>query len=429
MDQHTGANVCNPPMTVYIDVAGCIRRQLDAAHVARYFELNGCLVTDTPDTADLLIAFTCGVTVPQLQESMELVRRLQGHPGELIVAGCVPGSAGEVLQRVHSGRTLTTAQLPSIDQLFPTFRTHLCDVPDANKPKRPDRSLFRLLQLLAAELQHSRVFLRRCARFLNEQLSNRLKPVAFLHVVNGCLANCSYCAVRPAVGSLRSKPLDECLTEYEQLLQHGYRRFVIEGEDVGAYGLDIAHTFVDLLDGLAQLDRTLSTGWTIHEFSPQWGVRYSEALLRTISSGRVRRMGFGIQSGSRRILRLMRRYDNLDALMTLLSACGKADPTLCRRAHFIVGFPSESDADFDASVDMMRRMRLEHYMLFPYSNVAGAPSHGMQDQVSHGVIDDRLRKVSNTLEHDGYVTAAHYTNYLLCERRRGARHAAQSNRG
>lgn len=398
----------------------CEGRGVDAARLVTYFKLNNCRMLARPDQADFIIIFTCAFSNPIEGYYLDLINRFHLHryKGEMIVTGCLPAIAPAKLSRIFKGRTITTCDLETIDTVFPWFDMRIRDVPDANtchysKFVLPDpwpvkaEKVLEFTRKSIHEFEWSARFLKKGTQYLKTRLINqagRFTQTALpvipekqkrhgIRIGSGCLGNCSYCGIRKAIGPLQSKPLNACLTEYRRLLTEGHREFVIGSEDTGAYGRDIGSSLPQLLDALEQADSGMAVRWYLTSLKPIWLLEFQSQILKLVRRGKLSHLECPIQSGSTRILDRMNRPVDLRETEKILTAIRKAAPDIALITHIIVGFPSETDHDFEKTMALLKRHSFQSIVLNPYDDKPQSMASRMEHKVPADVIAARYEIV------------------------------------
>jgi MiaB/RimO family radical SAM methylthiotransferase len=355
---------------VYLQNDGCARRSMDTHRLASYFRRNGWTLAPGPREADLIVLATCGYTHEKANESLRWVERLSGLASKLLVTGCLPAIEPERLAAIFSGPVIHPSNLAAIDKCFPDHQVRIHEIPESNRlwagPSRGGR--------------HDMPF--------------------YVKIGEGCLGRCAFCAIRKATGGHRSKSLDECLDEVRRGLEQGYRRFHLVSEDVGAYGLDLGLTFVDLLSRVLAIDPAVRVKFD--DFRPLWAVRYLGDLAPLVGTGQVYHILSPIQSGNQQVLRAMGRFSDVEGIRDALQQLKEAHTELRLVTNCIVGFPTETPAAFRDTLALVGEIRFDAGRMFPYSpreNTAGA---GMEEEVSEQEVRRRLTLAVRELERDGY---------------------------
>lgn len=366
---------------IFIEIVGCCRRRsLDATRLVNYFRLNNCVISKEPEKSDYIILITCAYKKSKEDDCFKLINKFKNYKGELIVLGCLPGISPSKLKKEFKGKCLVTEKLDEIDKFF-NFKTKFSELPDANKE-------FILLDPRDSE---------------DVEIGNieRKKGSCFLRISRGCIANCSYCAIPKATGELKSKKLDICLNEYKKLLEKGYKDFHICAENVGSYGLDIGSSFAELLEKLSNVNNSSDVMWSIHEMHPKWVVHYGSDLIREIKQRKIVCLGCTIQSGSERILKLMNRYEYIKKIKNTLLKLKQANPKLYLYTHILVGFPAETEEDFDKTLSLIKQINFDLVIVYVYTDRDNTVALEMGDKISDKIKTERLKKALDFCQKEG----------------------------
>ncbi len=406
----------------------CEGRGVDAARLLNYFAVNHCKILDRPDGADFIIIFTCGFSNAFEDYYLDLINRFtqRGFKGEIIVTGCLPAIAPAQLSRVFSGKFFTTCDLQDIDTIFPRFETRYADTPDANSchfsdytlPESIPQKAQKLLDFTrktARRFEWSGRFFRKGLNFLKTETTNHYQrhrsqragsqpaepPLPGIRISNGCRGNCSYCGIRKAVGRLISKSPETCLSEYRRLLEKGHRHFVIGSEDTGAYGLDIGTTLPKLLTGFCDSEHDDEARWYLTSLKPAWLLKYKEPLIELARAGRISHLECPVQSASERILDQMHRPVDMRAFTEALTSIRQACPDIELITHVIVGFPSETGADFRETMALLETNLFQAVLLNPYDEKPRTAAVRIEPKVSADTIARRCEIVRDYMQKAG----------------------------
>jgi threonylcarbamoyladenosine tRNA methylthiotransferase CDKAL1 len=280
---------------------GCQRRGLDARRLMNYFRENNCELVDHPSKADYIIFITCAFRQEKEDECFQMLHKLKKYKAELIVMGCLPGIAPERLKSEFNGVAIPTSEMEKIDEFFPSFSTPFAEIPDANMPNRSNLVRKPALTKFFSEFEFSREFYKKVMHHVKPGVDDDKVRKAFLRISNGCLGNCSYCAIRYGTGRLSSKPEEDIIREYNRLIENGQKNIVITAEDTGAYGLDIQSDFPTLLQKILAQEAPEDLSLRIVAFQPRWAIKYKNELKEILKDQRIRIFYCPIQSGSNRI--------------------------------------------------------------------------------------------------------------------------------
>jgi len=381
---------------VYLESVVCPRRDLDSSRLVNYFLSNHCRFTKNPAKASVLLVMTCGFHQTAVRDSLEAIGRLKKFPGELIVLGCLPGTHQSMLAQMFTGKSLSVRNIEGIDAFFPAFKVKYAQTADGHAP--PDS---RFVIRKGSRSQKTAGPLRDAAARLLRRRSQKRRH-AQLRISTGCLGKCSYCAIRRATGSLKSKPPDACLEEYRALLRQGADRISFVGEDVGAYGLDIGSSLPELfsrLNGTGGPGRAKCFFTTI---APSWIIAYHRELTEFVRSGDLGGLEIAFQTGSERVLRLMNRRADVERLVSVILDLRKVNPGFWIKGEFMVGFPSESDEDFEATLDLIRRVRPDKIWFAKYYDAEGIEASSSADKVPEEVKERRAQRLRSEFTQSHY---------------------------
>jgi threonylcarbamoyladenosine tRNA methylthiotransferase CDKAL1 len=377
---------------VFIAVGGCNRRGLDASRLIDYFRANRCRIMGSPDSADYILFLTCAYKKKAEDICIDIIKRFNKYKSELIVLGCLPGISLDRLKSIFDGKYLATKDINTIDNFFPYFKVKFNEIPDSNfsyggyKP---------ILDVIASRKKQLPLIKSLFCRLFKRKRLIIPKKKAILRISEGCNGKCSYCSISKATGKQKSKPTHEILKEYSDLLKKGYRFFTLSAEDTGSYGSDIGTKLPELLNNMSKIDKGYCVKWHIQTISPKYAIRYQSTLIDLIRKGKIVLIKCDIQSGNKRILSLMNRYPEVKDILSLYSRFKKANKRLITYSNFIIGFPSETDDEFKDTLRIMKKLELDIYEIFSYSDRHGSISSRLSNKVQSDIMMKRL-----TLVHD-----------------------------
>ena len=390
---------------------GCPRNQMDTAWLFPYFQANGWTIVERPETADLVIASACGFDAAAEEESIRrlgaLKKNLNGTP--LIVTGCLAGINAARVSEQLDATPIRPADIDELDRII-AATVPLSGVPPINetspvlqralaycryRDRYPDADMRAVLRDMARRIvgrSLRRLHVEPPARRLIRALKRiRGRESQFqIRVARGCLEECSYCAIRMAAGTLRSKPLAAVLAEFDRGLAQGYRLFELVGEDLGPYGKDIDTTLPNLLTQLFQRQRRFKLIFT--DINIRYVIEYAADLTTLLATHarRIERLRVPIQSGSDRVLAAMQRCYRVADVMRCLQRLQDAAPSLPLETHVLVGFPGETEADFRATVDLLKAVKFVRIQVYTYTDRIGTAASEMGQKVPGSVKRDRV---------------------------------------
>jgi ribosomal protein S12 methylthiotransferase len=358
---------------------GCPKNLVDGEGIATLLRRAGYTPADSPGEAELLIVNTCGFIEQAREQSRAALLELAGarRPGQvLIAAGCYAQRApGELTQAV-----------PGLDALIGTRHWTefgaLIEQLAARRGMRPAQLLLHqpLGQGAAAELPD-------LPRVAVQGAS------AYLKVADGCSRTCAFCAIPLIKGPAVSRPLEAIAVDAALLARRGVREMILIAQDTTAYGEDLS-----LRDGLTLLLDHLTSAapevpWLrlMYAFPGRAVERLAEALQRYPQL--LPYLDLPLQHAHPDVLRRMRRPSDVDGVRRSVERLRQAAPGIAMRTTLLVGYPGETDAEFQALLDFVTEMAFDRVGVFTYSHEAGTPAAHLADDVPPAVKEERRARV------------------------------------
>ena len=390
----------------YVENFGCRATQADGAAIEQQFRARGIAHAASPENAEFVILNTCTVTASADQDARAAIRRIRRqNPGcEIVVTGCyaqrAPGEVGalpgvsRVIGNSHKHRlaeiALSADSRPESLSAFVPLASlgaepHMLTAISLAEPDRFFVSdIFAHTELLAAPV------------FGNGELDLHARTRPNLKVQDGCDNRCSFCIIPSVRGHSRSLPMERVLTEVNALVAAGYREVVISGINLGRWGRDLpvaggrhpAARFESLVRAI--LSETNLEKLRLSSIEP---MDWSDELIALVAgSPRIARHAHvPMQSGSDAVLRRMHRKYRPWHYREKIEKIRDAMPTAAIGADVMVGFPGESDADFEETRRLVDDLPFTYLHVFTYSSRPGTPSAAMRDQVPVHLARERNR--------------------------------------
>ena len=388
---------------------GCPRSQVETARLFGYFERNGWRISNALAKSDLVIVSGCAVASEAEEESLRAISaadRRRRADSQLVVVGCIAGIAEERLRETFDAAVVPPTEFSELDSIIDATVPidHICDPNDIGPTLRRAPSPFGGIARTRSHHAVAQIRTAFRAHRLPERRHSRgftsLEPRRDVHsirVASGCLEQCSFCAIRTAEGPLRSKPLDHVLREFDEGLALGRTEFELIGTDVGAYGQDAGVTCMDLLGSI--FGRPANFRLTILDAHPRWLLLFENALIPLLATnvGRIRLVMIPVQSGSERMLQLMRRGYSAPEVTRSLSALRTAAPGLTLGTHVLVGFPGETDEDFEHTCRLLNVLQFDRVSIYIYSERPGTQAADLPGRVPDDVKARRVRDLLRAL--------------------------------
>jgi len=369
--------------TYLIDTYGCQANEADSEKISGLLAACGFVPTDNVEQADLVVFNTCAIRQNAENKVFGELGRIkiykERRPGmKIAVGGCMPQEEAVVAKI-----------LKTYDQVDVVFGTHnLHDLP---------------AMLYRAYGGERIIEVRSVEGDIVENVPRRRRDgfCAWVSVMFGCDEFCTYCIVPYTRGKERSRRPDDIVGEVAKLAQQGVREVTLLGQNVNSYGLDFAdrrETFADLLERLRVLPIERIRFTTSHPKD------FSDELIGVLAKGGnlMPYVHLPVQSGSDRILRAMNRKYTADQYLSLVDRLRKAIPDVSITTDLIVGFPGETEEEFQMTLDLVAKAGFEGAYTFVFSPRSGTPAAGYPDATPRGVKDERLQRL-NMAVNEGYL--------------------------
>ncbi len=334
---------------------GCPKALVDSERILTRLRAEGYEVASSYRAADLVVVNTCGFIDAAVDESLDAIGEALAENGKVIVTGCLGAQPQKILDRHPQVLKITGPQryeevVASVHEYLPPMHEPFIDL-------MPEQGV-------------------------------KLTPrhYAYLKISEGCNHHCTFCIIPSMRGRLVSRPIGEVLTEAEKLVRAGVKEILVISQDTSAYGVDLKYAadtwrgtprnarFYDLAAALGELGAWIR----LHYVYPYPHV---DDVVELMADGRVLPyLDIPFQHASARILKLMRRPAAAENTLERIAAWRKAVPEITLRSTFIVGFPGETDADFEQLLEWSRAAQLDRVGCFEYSPVEGAAANALPEK-------------------------------------------------
>ncbi len=395
-------------MKIYIEKYGCKRRYAELTSLHNYFVLNGFKIVKSPAKADYILLSTCAFRKQEEDYSISRLRVLKNYKAKLIVYGCLPDISPTRFKEFTNTTYFTPKDIHKIDSYFCNLAFKFSEFNYSNLISEQTEiiSIPAAINKLKNEFEFSDIFFLRMSRYAEKKVRKilNLKNKEFcLYICKGCQGNCSYCAIKRAIGTIKSLPVEVIIKQFKKGVSDGYKKFVILGDDVGAYGRDWNSTFPELLSILIDesdylfkdksLRLKLKDGirFSIEEIHPKWIILYQEKLFNIVYTNKIKSILCPIQSGSNRILRLMNREHTIENISLVLSKLRSINPEIKLSTQIIAGFPSETEEEFTETLYICQKLKFNSVTIFPYHEKENTPAAKLTPKIPEHVIKERIR--------------------------------------
>ncbi|MCX7089237.1 MAG: 30S ribosomal protein S12 methylthiotransferase RimO [Methylococcales bacterium] len=346
---------------------GCPKALVDSEQILTRLRSEGYQISPSYQDADLVIVNTCGFIDAAVEESLDSIGEALAENGRVIVTGCLGARADEIRARHPEVLKITGAH--ALEEVVSAVHEHL---PPSHDP---------FLHLVPPQ-------------------GIKLTPdhYAYLKISEGCNQQCSFCIIPSMRGRLVSRPISDVLREAEQLAAAGVKELLVISQDTGAYGVDLKYQaaqwkdttirtdIVDLASALGDLGIWIR----MHYVYPY---PHIDNIIPLMAEGKILPyLDIPFQHASSRILKLMKRpaaaENNLERIRAWRNAC----PDITLRSTFIVGFPGETEQEFEELLTFLSAAQLDRVGAFAYSPVNGAAANALPDPVAEEVKEERLAR-------------------------------------
>ena len=358
---------------VHLISLGCPKNRVDSEVMVGLLGAEQYELVSQPEQAEVIIVNTCSFIQPATEESIDTVLEMAGHKNtgaceKLVVTGCMVQRYGRALE----------SELPEVDHFLGTGEYH------------------RITEVLRARQEQSPRSFVDTPMYIHDEMSPRLnswKPhSAYLKISEGCDHRCAFCIIPQLRGKMRSRTISSLVTEAQKLAEGGVREINLVSQDSTAYGRDLGAG-----QDLGQLLRALGTvdGLEWIRLHYAYPIGLPESLLRAIAEEEkvVPYLDMPLQHASGPILKAMRRGVTREGQERILDRVRSFVPDISIRTTFIVGFPGETEQDFDELLNFIQQQKFRRVGAFTYFQEDGTPAAEMPNQVPEAVRLERQQRL------------------------------------
>ena len=352
---------------------GCPKALVDSERILTQLRAEGYLIAPTYSDADLVVVNTCGFIDSAIEESLDAIGEALAENGKVIVTGCL-GAKGDTVRKAHP-RVLAVTGPHATEDVMRAVHAHLPQPHDPYTSLIPPHGV-------------------------------KLTPshYAYLKIAEGCNHRCTFCIIPSMRGGLASRPIGEVLQEAENLVRAGVKELLVISQDTSAYGADVKYRTGfwhgrPLKTRMTELARALGEMGVWVRLHYVYPYPHVDEVLPLMAEGTLLPyLDVPFQHASRRILRLMKRPANAENTLERIQAWRKICPDLTIRSTFIVGFPGETEAEFDELLRFLEEAQLDRVGCFAYSPVEGAAANSLPDPVPQEVREERRARFMQNQE-------------------------------
>lgn len=352
---------------------GCPKALVDSERIITELVKEGYQVANDYDGADLVVVNTCGFIESAVQESLNAIGEAILKNGKVIVTGCL-GKDAEKIKTMHPA-VLAVTGAHAYNEVINAV-THYVPKPQKNKIYDPKVDL------------------------INEAgIKLTPKHYAYLKISEGCNHRCTFCIIPSLRGDLVSRPIDNVMTEASALKKAGVKELLVISQDTSAYGVDLKYKtsfwqgmplkskFYDLCEALNRLGIWVR----LHYVYPYPHV---DDVVKLMSEGKLLPyLDIPFQHASPKVLKAMKRPAHSENTLERIQTWRKICPDIVIRSTFVVGFPTETEEDFQYLLDWLKKARLDRVGAFTYSEIEGAVANHLPDHVPEEIKQQRYERL------------------------------------
>lgn len=346
---------------------GCPKATVDSERILTQLRAEGYNIVGTYNDADVVVVNTCGFIDAAVEESLDAIGEALAENGKVIVTGCL-GAKGDVIRAAHP-KVLAVSGPHALDEVMQAVHTAL------PKPHDPFEDLI-------------------------PPGGIKLTPrhYAYLKISEGCNHRCTFCIIPSMRGALVSRPIGDVMHEAEALVSAGVKELLVVSQDTSAYGVDVKYRpgfwngrpLKTRMTELAGALGELGVWVRLHYVYPYPSVN---DVIPLMADGIILPyLDIPFQHASPRILKLMKRPGSVEKTLERIQSWRAGVPDLTLRSTFIVGFPGETEAEFDELLAFLQEAQLDRVGCFKYSPVEGAVANALPDAVPEALKEERLAR-------------------------------------
>ncbi|GLX79934.1 ribosomal protein S12 methylthiotransferase RimO [Thalassotalea insulae] len=347
---------------------GCPKNLVDSERILTQLRTEGYDVVPSYDDADMVIVNTCGFIDSAVQESLDTIGEALAENGKVLVTGCLGAKKDEIIE-LHPN-VLGVTGPHAYDEVLTQVHEHL------EKPKHNP-----FIDLIP-----------------DQGVKLTPKHFAYLKISEGCNHRCTFCIIPSMRGDLDSRPIGDVLGEAKRLANAGVKELLVISQDTSAYGVDVKHK-LDFYEGMPvkthmqQLCEELAKQGVWVRLHYVYPYPHVDHIIPLMAEGKILPyLDIPFQHANKRILKLMKRPGSSERVLERIKKWREICPELVIRSTFIVGFPGETEEEFEELLEFLRQAQLDRVGCFKYSPVEGATANDLPDHVSEEVMEDRLQR-------------------------------------
>ena len=389
--------------TFFVIGGHCPRSKEDTQTIFNYFLKNGLKPVKKIKKATIICIYTCGGFNETEKSSIKTIQGIlqqKSKNATVIVTGCLTKINPESMNIFNDLIVIDFDNLEQLDNIIHS-KISFKQIPNAGTIGSIPPLFGEQIIKTILDSRNNPDFIKNLPHYLNNQKKIYIrkikepntKEIYHIRISRGCLGNCAYCSIKLAHGRLHSKPVEQIQKDFETGLKKGYHTFKLIGQDIGCYGIDINTNIVEILKIFFNLPGENKI--IITDFHPQWLIKYYDQLEPLLIANHEKILSFRIpiESGSNTILTRMRRQYKIEEVKRCISTLKEKIPNLKIYTHIIIGFPGETEKDFQQTLNLLNEIQFSSVGIFAYSDRSMTESFNMKEKIPLEVIQQRMKQI------------------------------------
>ena len=346
---------------------GCSKNLVDTEMTIGLFRKNNYKIVSNPEDADIIVVNTCGFIEPAKEEAINTLLEMAEYKKKrckyLIAMGCLVQRYKEELEK----------SMPEVD-LFIKYKEY--------------ETIWEQIEQLVGKNEATSL----CGLEFSERVVSTGQNYAYLRIAEGCSNRCTYCAIPYIRGKFVSRTIEDILTEANNLAKQGYKELIVIAQDTSKYGVDIygKPKLAELLEKLSQID---GIRWI--RFLYTYPESITDELIRVVKENDkiCKYFDIPIQHIANKVLKRMNRHSNGESIRNIIDKIRKEIPEVVIRTTVMVGFPGETEEDFNELYEFIKCTKFERLGAFSYSKEDGTPAEKLDNQIHPMTKKSRYKKI------------------------------------
>jgi len=369
-------------MKAYLEVYGCTANKSDASLVEGLLQEHHHELVKDKDDADVLVLLTCTVIGTTEQRMLSRLRKLKETGKQIIVTGCMASVQVELI----------TSIVPDAKLLQPQHIYHIIDLLDDKKVSFTEKN----------------------KTLFSKHFNGLTAPIS---IAEGCLFSCSYCITSIARGKLKSYPIDEIVQDVHSALGQGCKEIQLTAQDTGSYGLDTNHNLGELLTNVCKINGNYRI--RVGMMNPYTALKTLDTIIKGFDNSKIYKfLHLPVQSGDNEILHKMNRKYTVDDFIEIINRFRKCYHDITLSTDIIVGFPGESEEQFERSVKLIKKVKPDIVNITRFSARPMTKAKTMKGRIPTEIVKERSKRLTEVcsrmcLENNQKHVGKKYTTLVI----------------